>query len=455
MTMTESRVSTSRYLEGNFAPVTTEVDAIDLPVRGQIPPELSGRLLRIGPNPVTPPDPSTYHWFTGSGMVHGLRMRDGKAEWYRNRFVRSDSVTEARGWPNTPGPRHGMGDGTANTNVVGHAGATFAIVEAGGLPVELSYDLETLRMSDLEATLPGSFTAHPKRDPRTGELHAMVYYWEWDYVQYVVVGADGRVRKTVNVDVPGKPMMHDCSITETQMVILDLPVTFDLDLAMSGLSALPYLWNPEYGARVGLLPRNATDGSATVWCDLPELCYVYHPLNSYDLADGRVVCDVVKHPKMFATDRLGPNEGSPILVRWTIDPANGRVHEDVIDDRGQEFPRLDERLIGREHRFGYGAAFGSGIEHGPALKHDLLHGTTQEHDYGKGRVTLEPVFVPRDAEAAEDDGWIMSYVYDAATDSSDVVILNAQDFTGEPVAVISLPRRVPFGFHGNWVADES
>ena len=75
------------------------------------------------------------------------------------------------------------------------------------------------------------------------------------------------------------------------------------------------------------------------------------------------------------------------------------------------------------------------------------------HDYGKGRVTLEPVFVPRSDDAAEDDGWIMSYVYDATTDSSDVVILNAQDFTGEPVAVVSLPQRVPFGFHGNWVPD--
>ena len=75
------------------------------------------------------------------------------------------------------------------------------------------------------------------------------------------------------------------------------------------------------------------------------------------------------------------------------------------------------------------------------------------HEYGPGRVTLEPVFVPRDADAAEDDGWIMSYVYDATTDSSDVVILHAQDFTGEPVATIPLPQRVPFGFHGNWVPD--
>jgi len=452
MTTTETRVTTSPYLSGNFAPVDDELDVADLPVRGRIPEELNGRLLRIGPNPVAAPDPQTYHWFTGSGMVHGVRMRDGKAEWYRNRFVRDDNVTATKGWPTTPGPRHGMGGGTANTNVIGHAGRTLAIVEAGGLPVELTYDLDTVQMTDFGGTLPGSFTAHPKRDPRTGELHAVVYYWEWDYVQYVVVGTDGQVRRTVDIPVPGKPMLHDCSITESQVVILDLPVTFDLDAAMSGTSTLPYSWNPDYGARVGLLPRDATSGDATRWCEV-DLCFVYHPMNSYDLPDGRVVCDVVRHPKMFDTDRNGPNEGTPSLVRWTIDPAAGRVHEEVLDDRGQEFPRHDERLVGRRNRYGYAAAFGAGVEHGPALKHDFDAGTTEVHEYGPGRVTLEPVFVPRADDAAEDDGWIMSYVYDATTDSSDVVILHAQDFTGEPVAVISLPQRVPFGFHGNWVPD--
>jgi carotenoid cleavage oxygenase len=453
MTLTQPRTSTNRFLAGNFAPVSDEVEAFDLPVHGRIPEELEGRLLRIGPNPVTPPDPRTYHWFLGSGMVHGVRMRNGRAEWYRNRFVRSDGVTDAKGWPRTPGPRHGMGDGTANTNVIGHDARTFAIVEAGGLPVELTYDLDTMRMNDWEGTLPGSFTAHPKRDPATGELHAMVYYWEWDYVQYVVVGTDGRVRRTVDVPVPGKPMMHDCAITESQVVVLDLPVTFDLDAAMSGAPTMPYTWDPDYGARVGLLPRDATSGTETRWCEV-ELCYVYHPLNAYDLPDGRVVCDVVRHPRMFDTERNGPDEGSPVLVRWTIDPASGRVYEETIDERGQEFPRHDERRLGRRHRYGYCAAFGEGVEHGPALKHDLERGTTEVHDFGSGRVTLEPVFVPRSDDAAEDDGWVMSYVYDAKTDTSDVVILHAQDFAGDPVAMISLPQRVPFGFHGNWVPDK-
>ncbi len=123
------------YLTGNYAPVHDEVTALDLPVTGRLPEELEGRYLRNGPNPALAPEPSTYHWFTGDGMVHGIRLRDGKAEWYRNRFVRSAAVASALGEPPRPGAVHAGMDFAANTNVIGHAGRTFAIVEAGARPV--------------------------------------------------------------------------------------------------------------------------------------------------------------------------------------------------------------------------------------------------------------------------------------------------------------------------------
>ena len=448
--MTATDVVTSPYLTGNFAPVREEVDVEDLPVTGEIPHDLEGRLLRIGPNPVVDPDPATYHWFTGSGMVHGLWLRGGRAVTYRNRYVRSDSVVEALGGDAIPGPRHGMGDNTANTNVIAHAGSTFAIVEAGGLPVQLTDELETVARSDFGGTLPGSFTAHPHRDPATGELHAVAYYWEWNYLQYIVVGVDGTVRRTVNVPVPGSPMVHDCAITESRVVLLDMPVTFNLEAAMNG-AKLPYRWEPEYGARVGLLRREA-DADSTVWCELDDLCYVYHPLNAYDDGDN-VVMDVAVHPKMFAKDTNGPNEGPPVFERWTIDPVGRRVGRDVISDVPQEFPRLDERLTGRKHRYGYCATLGGRglVQPGNIIKHDLVAGSQQIHDLG-GRASQEPVFVPKSDDAAEDEGWVMAYVHDPDRNAADVVILDAQDFTAPPVATVHLPVRVPFGFHGNWVA---
>ena len=133
----------NQYLSGNFAPVDEELTAFDLPVTGTIPEELEGRLLRVGPNPVNP-NAEKHHWFIGNGMVHGVRLRGGRAEWYRNRFVRDDEVCSLKGWPRVPRPDDNVAVGSANTNVIGHAGKTFAIVEAGGLPAELTYELETV-----------------------------------------------------------------------------------------------------------------------------------------------------------------------------------------------------------------------------------------------------------------------------------------------------------------------
>ena len=126
--------------------------AIDLEVTGTLPAELDGRYLRNGPNPVGPVDPATHHWFVGDAMVHGVRLRDGRAEWYRNRWVRSNAVSAALGEEPRPGERH-AGMDTANTNVIGLAGRTFAIVEAGARPVELSFELDTIAHCDLDGTL--------------------------------------------------------------------------------------------------------------------------------------------------------------------------------------------------------------------------------------------------------------------------------------------------------------
>ncbi|MBW2497145.1 MAG: carotenoid oxygenase family protein [Deltaproteobacteria bacterium] len=444
-------MTSNPYLSGNFAPVEDELSATDLPVTGRIPGELEGRLLRIGPNPVAP-DPERHHWFLGNGMVHGVRLRGGRAEWYRSRFVRDDELVERMHWPPVAGPKgeRRIGNGAANTNVIGHAGRTFAIVEAGSLPVELDEELETLARCDFDGTLHGGFSAHPKRDPDTGELHATAYSPFSEEIQYVVVGADARVRKTVNVPIPDRPMIHDCAITKNWFVILDLPVILDGSVIEDGYQ-FPYRWHPERGARVGLLPREGGAGDI-VWCEV-EPCYVFHPMNAYEDAEGRVVLDVVRHPKMFATDFLGPNEGDPTLDRWLVDPKGGPVKEQRIDDRGQEFPRHDERLIGKPYRYGYTAGLASGFAFDGLLKYDMRDDKLEIHHEGPGKMFMEPVFISRTDDADEDDGCVMAYTWNAATNLSSVVILHAQDFAGDPIARIELPRRVPFGFHGNWLPD--
>src|ERR1700749_2947799 len=110
MTSTQVAESANPYLRGFRQPVRPEVTAPDLHVTGHIPEYLDGRYLRNGPNPAAEVDPATYHWFTGDGMVHGVALRDGKACWYRNRWVRSSAVCSVLGEP-APGridPRAGM-----------------------------------------------------------------------------------------------------------------------------------------------------------------------------------------------------------------------------------------------------------------------------------------------------------------------------------------------------------
>jgi carotenoid cleavage dioxygenase len=435
------------YLEGNFAPVEVETTAVDLPVTGAVPAELEGRLLRIGPNPLGPMNPKTHHWFMGSGMAHGLRLRGGKAEWYRNRFVVSDGIAAKLGHPRLRGPRNGFGDNTANTNVVDIGGRTYAVVEAGGLPVELTYDLESVARSNLGGTLRHGFAAHPKLDPATGELHVLTYQPGLQALSYLTVGKDGRARAVADIPARHCPMVHDVAFTASSIIVLDLPVTFRLAMIGRGF---PFAWNPARTPRIGILPRGG-DLASLRWIEAPS-CYVFHVMNAFD-EDGVVVIDVVKHPRMFVTERRGPSEGDPQLVRWRIDLASRGLSETVLEERGCEFPRFNDARGGREYRYGYTVATDRLRSFGPTLKHDVTAGRAEVHDYGPGRAASEPVFVAREGGVDEDAGWVLSYVYDAERNASDVVILDAKDFSGRPVATIALPVRVPFGFHGNWLPD--
>jgi carotenoid cleavage dioxygenase-like enzyme len=453
---------TSPYLEGPFAPVAEEVTATELRVTGTIPPELAGRLLRIGPNPVTPPDPATYHWFTGSGMVHGVHLRDGRADWYRNRWVRDPQVSQALGEERIPGSA-GLMETTVNTHVFGFAGRTLASVESGSRPIELSDTLDSLGYCDFDGTLDGAFAAHTKLDPVTGELHAVTYNWSWDHIRHVVVGPDWKVRRELQVPVADGPMVHDCAISERYVVLFDLPVTFSLEQA--GQGGFPYLWNDAHPARVGLLPRAADATADNVrWFDV-DPCYVFHPYNAFDVVgDGgdvdAVVVDLIRWDRVFDRNPLAPDETQPVPERWTLDLTTGRARLERLDDQGQEFPRLDERRLGQPYRYGYTTVVPDerdAFAMAGTVKRDFERGTAEVHDHGPGRSALEPVFVPRDATAtspgSEDDGWVMAYVHDAAEDRTDVVILAADDLTADPVATVHLPVRVPFGFHGSWLPD--
>ncbi len=440
------------FLSGINAPMRDELTLTDLTVTGEIPAVFEGRYLRIGPNPIEP-DAASYHWFTGDGMVHGIALGKGRAHWYRNRWIRSKRVGALRDETPAPGPRHGGFD-TVNTNILGIAGRTWALVEAGSYPVELSDTLEEQTFNPFDDTLQGSFTAHPHLDPLTGEHHAIAYEGtDQGKIRHVVLSPEGRVVREEPVSVANGPSIHDCGLTARFVVILDLPVTFSMKTLIGG-HAFPYRWNPDHRARVGLLPRNGSDADV-IWCPV-EPAYVFHIANSYDLEDGRVVMDVVAYETMFAQSTQGPDRAGR-LERWTIDPALRSVDRQVLDASPQEFPRPDERRFGQAYRYCYTMAIPANpvvdgfVAETRLYKHDLIEGTKETHDFGAGRHPGEFVFVPAHKGAAEGEGYLIGLVIDMAVQTTDLVILDACRFTDAPVATVRIPHRVPPGFHGNWL----
>lgn len=428
------------FLRGNYAPVADELTESNLPVHGAIPAELDGWYLRNGPNPRQ----ASAHWFTGDGMIHGVRIEDGQAKWYRNRWVRTDSFVEDFGLYNADGTRN-LRSSVANTHVVNHAGRTLALVESS-LPYEITNDLETLGAYDFGGKLVDSMTAHPKICPTTGEMHFFGYGNIFaPHVTYHRADANGELIVNRPVDVPALTMMHDFALTASHVIFLDLPIVFDLDNAMKANDDMPYRWDDDYGARLGVLRRDDPFG-AVRWFDI-DPCYVFHVANAYD--DGNsIVLQAVRYPELWRAD--GGFDADGMLWCWTIDLSTGRVTERQLDDRAVEFPRIDDRLATLPAR--YAVSVGDGR----LVRYDLTTGAGVEHVFGTPEAPGGPgeaVFVPSTSGAAdESSGWYLGYVYDPARDGSDLVIIDASDFSGPPVARIQLPQRVPYGFHGNWIS---
>ncbi|MDE1173544.1 MAG: carotenoid oxygenase family protein [Parvibaculaceae bacterium] len=461
-------------LQDNFAPVMGECDAPDLVViEGELPEGLSGSLYRNGPNPMFPPLGHQHHWFLGEGMIHAIHVENGKAA-YTNRWVHTDQykVQRAAGerlcstsFEDEGAPRNDIRN-VANTNIVHHGGKLLALDE-GSLPVVMdARTLETRGSTDFGGKYVGPFTAHPKLDPRTGEMLAFGYMADGPgtaALSYSVIDAKGALTRHDRFEAPYASMVHDFITTDEHVIFPVFPATIDVERILNGGPTIA--WDPKVGTRIGIMRRDA--GVESIRWFEGEACYVYHPMNAHTVhVDGRtrVIADVMKYPRV----PLFPNaDGSPagrslfdetaLLVRWTfdLDDNTSSYREEPLSDLGGEFPRLDERFAGLANRRGFYAAnrrppSAANNSFDTLVDIDLATGQRHEWEPGEGRFVMEPVFVPRHEKAAEGNGWLVSLVYDRSRNLSDFVVLDTDDIARGPVARVELPNRVPFGFHGNW-----
>jgi len=422
----------SRYHE----PVDREVESDDLPVTGQIPHELSGSYVRNGPNPRG----ASGHWFLGDGMLHGLRLTNGRVRRYANRWVRTTTFETGRRVVGDDG-RVDLRAGTANTSVVEHAGRLFALVESA-FPCEVNEQLGTVGPYDFDGRLRTPMTAHPKCCPLTGELHffGRSVMPQFPALAYHRVDPAGTLVESRIIDVPGRTMMHDFAITSKHVIFMDLPVVFDKERAMRG--TMPFRWSDTYEARLGVMSR---DGSQNVrWFNI-QPCYVFHVVNAFDDGD-RIVLDAARYAELWrdSTDDFGEAR----LHRWTLNLVSGAVREEPLNDVPVEYPRIQESRTGLSYRYGYAVAALPDARSG-IVKHDFATNESSSFVCDDGQVAGEFVFVAAADVKAEDDGWILGFVYDRMRDASDFVIVNARNLTR--VATVQLPQRVPGGFHGSWL----
>jgi carotenoid cleavage dioxygenase len=331
---------------------------------------------------------------------------------------------------------------------VGHGDRVLALPEQG-LPYEMDIQLNTKGLYDYEGKLKSNMTAHPKIDGRTGQMLFFGYELLEPLIRYHEASANGDLVKTIDIELPKSIMMHDFGVTETRVVFMDLPVVFNLEVLEQGFG-FPFQWSDSHQSRLGIMNRSSDEDNVQ-WIDV-DPCFVFHPLNSYDDGD-KIVMDVVRYSKMMAAPGDHDYEKGTNLVRWVIHPNTGTVETTTLSNIDIEFPRVNPRFECYKHRFGYALKQGGAHGFSDLVKFDLVLGTTQTHQVGNHCAGGEPVFVESANAEAEDAGYILSVVYNGDTQLSELHIIDAQNFQSEPLAIVKLNARVPFGFHGNFISE--
>jgi carotenoid cleavage dioxygenase len=455
------------YVEGVLEPVPDELDLENLPVQGEIPSGLRGSYLRNGPNPAFQPKAS-YHVWDGDGMIHAMTFGDAGVS-YRNRWVRTEGLAlelEAgralfggmnnREEPSPEVRSAGVLKNIANTNIVRHCNRYLALWEAGR-PTVLTPELETVGTDDFAGKLTGPMTAHPKIDPETGEMVFFGYSPFPPYLRYHEVNAQGKLERTIDIELPGPVMMHDFAVTAEHVVFIDSPAVFDLQAFASGDPIIK--WQSDLGTRIGVMRRGG-DGSDLRWFEI-DPCYVFHTVNAW--TDGPIVTMLgasadwllIDYKHEVAPDGVDP---SGYLTEFTIDLAKGTCRKTRIGEVPGEFGKIPDARAGFETRYSYLSTFATGVEEGISFdsmtKYDRKTGEQILYRFGPGQTCGECAFASDPNGRAEDDGWLVNWVYGPDGRETEFVVFDARDVAPGPIARIPMPRRVPFGFHGNWFASE-
>ncbi|RSL54661.1 hypothetical protein CEP53_007365 [Fusarium sp. AF-6] len=468
-------------------PTRYEGEVQNLEINGTIPKEIAGTFYRVMPEPAFVPFVKNDIWLNGDGVVSAFRIKDGHID-FSQKFVQTEKLQREKEerrallgkYRNKFTDLVTFQERTvANTSVIPFKGKILALKEDGKPYAMDPSSLATLGIFDFDGQLEGeTFTAHPKYDAKTRELLAFGYEAKGvgsKDIFYMSIDQHGKMTEKVWFEAPFCGFQHEMAITENYVIFPVAPMECTLENLKAGGNH--WVWTSERPYYIGVLPRRGATAADVKWF-YGINAYTAHVANAYE-EDGQIKLFMTLAPGNafgFFPDEKG--ESPPIgtvpsrLTEWTIDPkATDLKLKDPMPliEELDEFPRIDDRVMGYPSRYVYGnlmdftpgktdwescvPKFGGGVPYlNTIFKYDHKTGKLEKYSNGPHRFFQEPQFIPRSPTAAEGDGYLVALVNNLEEMSSELVIIDCNDFTNH-VALARLPVRLRAGFHGSWVDD--
>jgi all-trans-8'-apo-beta-carotenal 15,15'-oxygenase len=462
-----------RPWSGGFRSLNEEHDGPVDDVDGTVPAWLRGTLFRNGSGRNDLGGKWFPHWFDGDGMIQAIRFDAGRIR-YTNRFVRTQNYLDEthagrikhRGFGKMR-PLGVLGNAfrppanVSNISVLMQGGRLLSLWE-GGPPYAIDPStLETLGIEEFDGQVK-AFSAHPKVDPRTGE----VFNFGIDYgpaTTLTVYRLDkSGLQRFAPVILPYAVMNHDFALTERYLVFCLGPILVHPVRMMLGLTSFDgaLRWEGTQPTRILVVARDGK--SPPRWTETDPF-FQFHFANAYE-EDGMLAVDLVRYPDFAVIGEAlrtywrsdWPAAGMGRLTRYRIEPVGGRIEKRFYDTgSSNEFPCIDPRRVGRRYRYAYIANNPADRQQGLQqllTRVDLDGDDVVSHDFGPNGYPGEPLFVPRSADGAEDDGIVVTLVYDSATERTSIVGLDAANLAARPLFAAHLEHHVPFSLHGTFAA---
>jgi carotenoid cleavage dioxygenase-like enzyme len=454
-----------------FADLRDEVDIASLPLSGQLPAWLTGSLVRVAPAQWDVGERTLNHWFDGFAMLHRFQISDGRVS-YANRFLQTDSYRAARDsgkiefseFASDPcrsmfkrvqsmfSPK--LSDNT-NVNLTRLGERYIAMTET---PIAVQFDARTLETAGVAYEAPGQLsTAHPHGRRGDGAmLNYAARLGPRNQYRFFVLAPGARVPQLVgSLPVSEPAYMHSFGLTERFFVLAEFPFTVNtFKLATSGRPYIEnYTWHPERPTRFQLIDR---DSGELVHVFETDACFAFHHVNAYELGTKVIVDLCVFEDASIITElylgRLrsgGGVESLPYLERFELDIATGAVTRERISDASIDLPRIN---YARSNERPYRYAWGTGLDGASGWFDEIVMVDVQERTAARwsepGCYPGEPVFVAAPDAQEENEGVLLSVVFDAGRGTSFMLVLDAR--TLSELARAEVPHHIPFGFHGQF-----